>query len=118
VSERVYTLTPDDDGFEDQDGTFWESRGAWLFTGILGGCGCGSSDEMRALAVEVLTLFATPHEARRWSVYDRTEAEVMAHWLDSKGLLEHGSSIAGSWLTDKGMAILALVSPQTDETEG
>lgn len=29
--------------------------------------------------------------------------------LDSHGLLEHGSSIGGSWLTDEGERVLALL---------
>lgn len=31
--------------------------------------------------------------------------EFMLHWLDSVGLTDHGSSVYGSWLTDKGKAL-------------
>lgn len=37
--------------------------------------------------------------------------ELFAHWFDSAGLLEHGSSLAGSWLTPKGEQIVKCLCP-------
>ncbi len=89
----------------DQDGVSSNSPFEWLFTGILGGCGCGGADELGERAYKILDLFATPHMERTWSVYNNDVDEVLAHWLDSKGLTEHGGSISGSWLTEKGTQI-------------
>lgn len=108
--EKAYSLKKEgpegvDFGYIDQDGVSFDSPANWLFTGILGGCGCGSSDEIADKAVAVLEFFSREIGSRDWSFIDG-ENEILAHWLDSKGLLEHGSSIGGSWLSKEGEQVL------------
>jgi len=95
-------IKKDQDMFIDEQGVSWESPKSWLWTGILGGCGCGNSDDFGDLAWNVLDLFSQEIMERKWSVYDDPKYEIIAHWLDSKGLLEHGGSVAGSWLSELG----------------
>lgn len=79
---EAYSLTRvAEDGwcFIDQDGLSWETPASWLWVGVLGGCGCGSSEAMESLAWRVLHLFAQDMKQRAWSVYDDTAAEVIAH---------------------------------------
>lgn len=98
-----------DSGYEAPDGCWYESPAEYLWIGILGGCGCGSSD-LPNIAVEVLRNFGREHMSKnRFSVYDKSEYEVIAHWLDSKELIEHGSSVNGSWLTEKGKELLKII---------
>lgn len=93
----------------DQDGVSWSSIESWFFTGVLGGCGCGPSDELGKRAIKVLENFASDDWENRFSVYDNEADEVLAHWMDSKDLIEHGSSISGSWLTEKGKNVFEVI---------
>lgn len=95
--------------YEAPDGCWYESPAGYLWIGILGGCGCGSGD-LPDLALEVLENFGKEHlDKDRFSVYDKPEYEVLAHWLDNKELIEHGGSVGGSWLTYKGKELLELL---------
>ena len=101
--------------YEAPDGCWYDSPAEYIWIGILGGCGCGSGD-LPDRAVEVLKNFGREHLSKeRWSVYDDPTNEVLAHWLDSKELIEHGGSIGGSWLTDKGKELLKLVEENNNE---
>lgn len=93
----------------DQDGVSWSSIKAWFFTGVLGGCGCGSSDELGERAIVVLENFASDDWENRFSVYDNEADEVLAHWMHSRDLIEHGSGISGSWLTEKGKNVFEII---------
>jgi len=102
-TEKVWKLETDgSDWYKDQDGISHESPEDWLWS-FLGGCGCGSHDEILARVRTVFHLFGTDYRERGgWSIYDDLTDELIAHWLDHAGLIEHGSGIGGSWLTDKG----------------
>lgn len=110
--EKTYSLKKERDGgdfdYVDQDGISFNSPANWLFTGIMGGCGCGSSDDIADKAVAVLEFFSREIGSRDWNFIDG-ENEILAHWLDSKDLLEHGSSIGGSWLSQKGEQVLKAI---------
>lgn len=103
-----YKLTKDDDsefGFIDQDGVSHRNPMEWLWTEILGGCGCGSSEDFAERAWKLLERFATPHDERTGNIYDEEANEILAHWLDSKKLIEHGAGIGGSWLSEEGKEV-------------
>lgn len=104
-TNKKYSLKKVDDGeygYIDQDGCSWSSPNDWLWSGILGGCGCGSSEEFGELTFKVLEFFSIPIMERTRYIYDTPIEEVIAHWLTDKGIIEHGTSIGGSWLTEKG----------------
>lgn len=109
---RIYQLTKEDKSeefdFIDQDGASYNSPQEWLWS-LLGGCGCGSSDYFAEKSVKVLKHFATEHMKRDWDIYEDEAAEVIAHWMDSKGWIEHGTSIGGSWLSDEGKEIYEVI---------
>jgi hypothetical protein len=108
--EEKFSLKKDEGGFIDQDGYSFETPEQWLFSGIMGGCGCGSSEEIAKKAVELLDIFSTEHSmGSRDKVYDDEEYEVLAHWMDSLKITEHGTNICSSWLTEKGEQILNAI---------
>lgn len=43
--------------------------------------------------------------------------DFMLHWLDSVELTEHGTSVYGSWLTDKGKALRDYLKKVAEEEE-
>ena len=58
-----YKLTKENKSNEndyiDQNGLSWNSPEEWVWSGILGGCGCGSSEEFGKKSVKLLKHFAT-----------------------------------------------------------
>lgn len=87
----------------------WDGKEGFLWIYVLEGCGCGSSDTLKQMAWDVFEMFAQEISDQRWQkIYEGDNAlayETLAHWIDSKGLIEHGGSIAGSWLTSGGKAL-------------
>ncbi len=90
--------------YVDQDEVCYEDPYQWLWF-ILGGCGCESSEELSKKAYKVLELFAAEHGKRHFSISDNYLYEVIAHWMYSLDITEHGVSIKFSWLTPKGQQI-------------
>lgn len=101
--------------FVDKDGCSWTSTEEYLFVGVLGGCGCGLSKEIGEdvmLVFEAIAAGLDNTDARAKSfelIYKDRYHELIAHWLDSRDLTDHGTSIAGGWLTKKGEGIWAEV---------
>lgn len=72
-------------------------------------CGCGSPES----AANALLLLLDMHPMYEgWDKLNeftggREDAYLLLYTLDSHDLAEHGSSVGGQWLTDKGEALLA-----------
>jgi hypothetical protein len=93
-----------------------------LFYGTLSICGCGNPEDAYALVRDVLAL--TPfHDNGGWRkardlIGSNGAYHLVLSQLDEAKLLEHGSSIGGSWLTGKGKHYLALMQRYTwDDVE-
>jgi hypothetical protein len=106
---------PDNEGwFLDENGVSYRSVASWVFSQLLGGCGCGQSDELAARAVAIIEHLGIEHEQRQEDFFDfmrdeeRLSAdEVLLHWMASKEITEHGGTVYGSWLSDLGRQVLA-----------
>jgi hypothetical protein len=96
----------------DQDGTSYNSPQEWVWS-FLGGCGCGSSDDFAEKCVKLLYYFSLPHDERdlkgEVNPYEHEVYELLAHWFDSIGFIEHGTSVSSSWLSEKGRKINEIV---------
>ncbi len=88
-----------------------------LWSGL---CGCGISENAVKLMFDVLTLLDTrpregnadDHVAALESLLGSEEGGVFwwyLYFLDNLDLIEHGSGIRFSWLTEKGDAVLAYL---------
>lgn len=89
----------------------WEGGPAeFLWIEVLGGCGCGSSSDIATRAWLIFNDFSLPHAVRTINVYDTVDAEVLVHWMNREGLMEHGTSVGGGWLTEQGKALHAALS--------
>ena len=110
---KQYELIKKHESYEfdyiDQNGVSHNSPAWWLWS-ILGGCGCGNSDQLAEKAVKLLKHFASDHNKREWDIYKDEEAEVIAHWMYSKELIDHGGSIGDSWLSETGELIFKSIS--------
>lgn len=73
-------------------------------------CGCGNPEDVVDLALEMLR--ACPWYEGAWEVFSERLTSVgfefIAHQLSAADLVEHGSSVGGSWITDKGRRFLAV----------
>jgi hypothetical protein len=80
-------------------------------------CGCGCGIRVSGLIRSFLdcfdsydgTLFDSDIYKSKFPGRTETEMEFMLKWVDSLGLSEHGTSVYGSWLTDKGVAFRGLL---------
>lgn len=113
IKKNIYSLRLEQGSYLDQDDVSWDSPESWLFVGILGGCGCGSSDELADLAWKILDYFSIPFEKRfpegESLLSDSLAHELIAHILTDKDLLEHGFSVYGSWLTSEGKNVHGII---------
>lgn len=106
-------LTKQLDGtYLDEEGCTWDSKEEWFYVGILGFCGCGSTDSANK-ATEVFKLFTHGE----YNIFDNEKAkkinpdylDLILHIFDERGLTEHGGSVYGSWLEAKGIEILKIL---------
>jgi hypothetical protein len=90
-----------------------EENGNCFFFGELPLCGCGCPDAVLELikgALENAAAFPDGPEPHK-SMPDYFGGDDPIHWLatyalDKAGLIEHGSNVRWSWLTDKGHVTL------------
>ena len=77
----------------------------------LGLCGCGNAEASYALVRILLGLtpFFNHTEAIEALVPDEAARHIVLSCLDSAGLIEHGTSIGGSWITPKGAFFLDVL---------
>ena len=81
-------------------------------------CGCGNPAEAHQALLDLLRLLDGPPEERFTSLRN---AQILAYCgsqpmlaltlnlLTNMGLIEHGGSIGGSWITDRGHDLLKLL---------
>ena len=72
----------------------------------LGICGCGCPDETYKAVHDMLIAFKNHADA----IGDNPYKYFMAYALDRLKFIEHGTSIIGSWLTDKGKELLEALT--------
>lgn len=86
---------------EDKDGCYWQSYEAFLWGGILGFCCCGNPDAGLAEIKEVLEAIE----------HGTLQDKYLLHYyvLDKEHLTAHGTSVYGSWLTQKGKDFLTVL---------
>lgn len=79
----------------------------------LGLCGCGSHDAIVAAALNALRYSARPIMTRgEWQPgpdWGPLGAELLMHVIDNADLIDHGTSINGSWITPKGERLLQVM---------
>lgn len=110
-SKYSLKLDPENNMLVGHDGCHVDNPKEYLWFAVLKGCGCGRSDDFIELAWTVLDYFSQDIMQRQSGfIYDKPENELLAHWLDTKGLIDHGSSIGVSWLTEDGKQLHKVIS--------
>lgn len=98
-------------------GCHYETERDALWIEVIEGCGCGSPEEAFDLAHDIVACFKRgPGDVWRDAEADvrrlveanpSLAAHLILHLLDHTDLMEHGSSIGGSWLTGMGERFIA-----------
>lgn len=90
-----------EDGYYDENDCFYEDAEEFIQCHILNFCGCGSPDRNIQYVYNVLKRIES-------NKTEDTDTEYFAlYTLDKLGLTEHGGSIGGSWLSEKGKQLLS-----------
>lgn len=88
-----------------------------ILGGDLGLCGCGNAEESYVLVRQLLQL--TPfyeHWDQVAALLPHTAARhIVLSAMESAGLIEHGTSISGSWITPKGQFFLDVLQEIGDD---
>jgi hypothetical protein len=86
--------------YTDPDGTTWDSYEEYVTIGLCGLCDCGRE----SIKSDIITLLRDIENL--WDDFPDTEYhELILHLLNDKGLMEHGTSVSGSFLSEQGHAI-------------
>lgn len=100
---------------------FIEGMEAWA-AGLMGiqsldFCGCGNPSEGYDALLETLKAYHTDGDRKKWAEarggnwsgpgngYDY----MILYFLNAHDLMEHGGSVGGSWLTQKGQSVLRFL---------
>ncbi len=74
-------------------------------------CGCGNPEIFWGVILDVLEEYTRECQGRHDAIYQNPAWYFAANFLDSDTieLIEHGSNIAGAWLTEDGDEALAFL---------
>ena len=99
-----------------------------VYYNTIGMCGCGRPDEVKQFLFDLLEnhrqykddeiTYEVMSEKRKEiikSVDTDIIFEIIFHVFENAELLEHGSSVYGSWFTEKGSNFLKLLAEFKDE---
>lgn len=90
-------------------------------------CGCGHPGDQHVFIIKCLEQFEHVGRSKRWSgpgvdgvkelvLKDpAAAAQFISHVLNEECLLEHGGSVFGSWLTDRGRQFIEIGPHGTSE---
>lgn len=112
----TFRCDPSNDMLVGPDGCHYDTQAEAMYFNLKASCGCGRPDEVHAFLIECIKQF----DGDKWPkpgvdsiakfVSERPDvaAEFIAHYLTSEALLEHGGSVYGSWLTDRGKQFIEI----------
>lgn len=122
-----FSRDPDSGMLVGPDGCHYENEHKVHLHAVLNLCGCGNPVEAYNFCRDALILFdrrgngpwIDAEEALRELIAAKPDvaAHVFAHVLTHLKVLEHGSTVGGSWLTDKGAAIVDLRAMTEEDDE-
>lgn len=97
------------------DGCHYDNAVQAYYFGVLKFCGCGRPEDVLTLLRDALAAYCIADWDEKKGAVDALLPMSCPislnykYWLDSLGLIEHGSSVYGSWITDHGKAVLKLL---------
>jgi hypothetical protein len=77
-------------------------------------CGCGNPEDAAATLLKVLQMHPLYDHRSEFEalIPDRGLEYLLLYLLDEKGWFEHGGTIGGQWLTERGEAVKAALGAE------
>jgi len=91
---------------DEDTGVHYQEKCDILWVGELGFCGCGDPEETLRNIREIFKAV----KRRGATLRDDKLYYFVCYWADKEGYFEHGTSVFGSWLTDKGEKLLEKIN--------
>lgn len=106
------------------DDCHYETEQEAMYYSLKASCGCGDPSGVHDFLVGCLRQFETDEWPKPGLegikklllANPDTAAEFIAHYLSSEDFIEHGCSVKGSWITDRGKQFLE-VGPMVEASE-
>jgi len=86
----------------DENGVSYQNKSDYIFNHIFGFCGCGNPSDMFMFIRDNLDRL----KRKDWGEYEDKAYMMFVYWADSKGFIDHGTTIRCSWLDDTGEELL------------
>lgn len=107
---------PSNDMLVGPDGAHYEDEASAMYFGQLGLCGCGAPADVHKFILLCMAAKSEKHnEIIDLSKVEEivtanasTAAEFIAHFLDAREVFEHGGSVHGCWLTERGKQMVEI----------
>lgn len=108
--EKLKNVDDSEYPYLDENGVSHRSKKRYLQIEVLGFCGCGDPDSAMLLVRDILKLIKEEKEYSEEITKALPTDGVyyfVLYMLCDRGLIEHGSIVCRSWLTDKGEEVLS-----------
>ena len=96
----------------DSNGCHYESEAKAMYFYALGLCGCGRPVDVHQMLIDVLKCIDTGKRLDAVAELVKQKPDVVAefigHFLEDKGMTEHGSSVYSSWLSERGKQFIDI----------
>jgi len=98
------------------NGCHYDSESEAMYYDQIGLCGCGCPEDVHKFLLDCMSSknenYPNLIDYKKVVELIKSQPEVVAefvlHFLDNRGLTEHGSSVYGSWLTERGEQVLEI----------
>lgn len=117
-----FKTDPDNGMLIGPDGCHYDNEAEAMYYDQIKLCGCGNPESVHKFLINCMA--ATKDDfgelldhgkiVKLIKLDPETVAQFVLHFLDDRGLTEHGSSVFGSWLTARGKQVLEIGAMEDD----
>lgn len=116
IKPFVFERNPDNGYWIGPDGCEYDTKAEAMYHGMTVGCGCGCPNEVHQFLIDCLKQFDRSNKVgmgvqgieRIIEQSPGVAAEFIGHYLNEAFLAEHGGSVYGSWLTERGKQFIGI----------